>query len=120
MHVARSYPAPARHSLLCYRSQTSFAALDEAIKLTNRRVNALDNVVIPRIVATIAYIDSELSELEREEIFRYGACRTRVVCCGACFAASRARVSVTPCARSCRAAVQRQEGAGGEAAQGAR
>ena len=51
--------------------QTSFAALDEAIKLTNRRVNALDNVVIPRIVATIAYIDSELSEIEREEIFRY-------------------------------------------------
>ncbi len=50
--------------------QTSFAALDEAIKLTNRRVNALDNVVIPRIVATIAYIDSELSEIEREEIFR--------------------------------------------------
>jgi vacuolar-type H+-ATPase subunit D/Vma8 len=55
--------------------QTSFAALDEAIKLTNRRVNALDNVVIPRIVATIAYIDSELSEIEREEIFRWGCTR---------------------------------------------
>ena len=52
--------------------QTSFQTLDEAIRLTNRRVNALDNVVIPNIAAAIAYIDSELSELEREEIFRYG------------------------------------------------
>lgn len=50
--------------------QTSFTALDEAIKLTNRRVNALDNVVLPGLAAAIAYIDSELSELEREEIFR--------------------------------------------------
>ena len=51
--------------------QTSFRALDEAIKLTNRRVNALDNVVLPNLAAAIAYIDSELSELEREEIFRF-------------------------------------------------
>lgn len=50
--------------------QTSFKSLDEAIKLTNRRVNALDNVVLPKLIATIAYIDSELSEIEREEIFR--------------------------------------------------
>lgn len=50
--------------------QTSFVALDEAIKVTSRRVNALDNVVIPRIENTIAYIESELDELEREDIFR--------------------------------------------------
>lgn len=50
--------------------QTSFLALDEAIKVTNRRVNALDNVVIPRTTNTIKYIESELDELEREDIFR--------------------------------------------------
>ncbi|KAK8812489.1 hypothetical protein WA158_007722 [Blastocystis sp. Blastoise] len=50
--------------------QTSFTALDDAIKITNRRVNALDNVVIPRIGTTIHYIETELDEIEREEIFR--------------------------------------------------
>merc|ERR1712070_770191 len=50
--------------------QTSFVKLDEAIKVTNRRVNALEHVVIPRIENTIAYIVSELDELEREEFFR--------------------------------------------------
>jgi H(+)-transporting ATP synthase subunit D len=50
--------------------QTAFMTLDEAIKLTNRRVNALDNVVIPSIVDTIAYISSELDEIEKEEFFR--------------------------------------------------
>ena len=50
--------------------QTSFISLDEAIKVTNRRVNALDNVVIPGVQKTIAYIETELDELEREDIFR--------------------------------------------------
>uniref|UniRef100_A0A7S4B2K6 V-type proton ATPase subunit D n=1 Tax=Chrysotila carterae TaxID=13221 RepID=A0A7S4B2K6_CHRCT len=50
--------------------QTSFTILDEAIKVTSRRVNALDSVVIPRIANTVAYIKAELDELEREEFFR--------------------------------------------------
>lgn len=50
--------------------QTAFLTLDEAIKLTNRRVNALDNVVIPSIVDTVGYIISELDEIEKEEFFR--------------------------------------------------
>merc|ERR1711988_109335 len=50
--------------------QTSFAKLDEAIKITNRRVNALEYVVIPRIENTISFIISELDEMEREEMFR--------------------------------------------------
>ncbi len=50
--------------------QSQFLALDEAIHLTSRRVNALENVLIPRITRNISYISSELDELEREEIFR--------------------------------------------------
>ena len=50
--------------------QASLATLDEALQVTNRRVNALECVVIPKVENTIAYIISELDELEREEFFR--------------------------------------------------
>lgn len=50
--------------------QTSFVTLDEVIKITNRRVNAIEHVIIPRIENTLAYIISELDELEREEFYR--------------------------------------------------
>jgi len=50
--------------------QTSFITLDEVIKTTNRRVNAIEHVIIPKIERTLAYIVSELDELEREDFFR--------------------------------------------------
>jgi len=50
--------------------QTSFLALDEVIKLTNRRVNAIEYVIMPKYENTIKYIISELDENEREEFFR--------------------------------------------------
>jgi V-type H+-transporting ATPase subunit D len=50
--------------------QTSFHLLDEVIKMTNRRVNAIEHVVIPKIENTIAYVTSELDEQDREEFFR--------------------------------------------------
>ncbi|EPY79732.1 V-type proton ATPase subunit D isoform 1 [Camelus ferus] len=49
---------------------TSFVTLDEAIKITNRRVNAIEHVIIPRIERTLAYIITELDEREREEFYR--------------------------------------------------
>lgn len=50
--------------------QTSLKTLDEALKITNRRVNALEFVIIPRIANTITYVMGELDELEREDTFR--------------------------------------------------
>ena len=53
--------------------QTAFTILDEVIRATNRRVNAIEHVVIPRLENTIRYINSELDEMDREEFFRYGS-----------------------------------------------
>mmetsp|Transcript_31391 Transcript_31391/g.45765 ORF Transcript_31391/g.45765 Transcript_31391/m.45765 type:complete len:245 (-) Transcript_31391:385-1119(-) len=50
--------------------QTSFVTLDEALKVTNRRVNALENVTIPKIQGILDYIARELDELEREDFTR--------------------------------------------------
>uniref|UniRef100_A0A0X3PB22 V-type proton ATPase subunit D n=1 Tax=Schistocephalus solidus TaxID=70667 RepID=A0A0X3PB22_SCHSO len=50
--------------------QTSFVTLDGVIKITNRRVNAIEHVIIPRVERTIQYIIQELDEREREEFFR--------------------------------------------------
>ena len=50
--------------------QTKFVTLDEVIQVTNRRVNALEFVVIPRIDFTITYIEKELDEESREDFFR--------------------------------------------------
>jgi len=50
--------------------QTSLKTLDQALKVTNRRVNALEFVVMPQLNNTIKYIISELDELEREDQYR--------------------------------------------------
>ena len=50
--------------------QTAFHILEEIIQITNRRVNALEYIILPRTENTINYITSELDEQDREEFFR--------------------------------------------------
>ena len=45
-------------------------ALQEAFAAANRKVNALEFVVIPKLEKTLLYIEDELEEKEREEIYR--------------------------------------------------
>ena len=50
--------------------QTSFITLDEVIKTTNRRVNAIEHVIIPKIERTLAYIISELGLFHSDTLSR--------------------------------------------------
>lgn len=50
--------------------QTSYLAIDEALKITNRRVNALEYIVVPRIEYSIKYVITELDERAKEEKFK--------------------------------------------------
>merc|ERR1712205_235161 len=50
--------------------QTAFMTLDMEIKMTSRRVNALEYVLIPRIEDVCAYITLEIDEQARDEFTR--------------------------------------------------
>ena len=58
------------------RYQTAFTILDEVIKATNRRVNAIEHVVIPRLENTVSYINSELDEMDRRVPTSSSTCTT--------------------------------------------
>jgi V-type H+-transporting ATPase subunit D len=50
--------------------QISFIRMEEEIKLTRRRVNAIRQVLIPRYNNTIRYIEEELDQRDREDFYR--------------------------------------------------
>ncbi|KCZ73905.1 hypothetical protein H311_05134, partial [Anncaliia algerae PRA109] len=44
--------------------------LNEVFQSTNRKINSLEFLMIPKLRNTLSYIFSELDENEREEFFR--------------------------------------------------
>ncbi|EIJ87552.1 V-type ATPase [Nematocida parisii ERTm1] len=57
--------------------QVSFEMIDQMVLATNRRVNALEHVLIPKLENTISYVQSELDEQDREEFFRLKKVQTK-------------------------------------------
>ncbi|MEM3736816.1 MAG: V-type ATP synthase subunit D [Candidatus Bathyarchaeia archaeon] len=50
--------------------ETAVKRLAEAVTMTKRRVNALENVIIPRFENNIRFIQFHLEEMAREDFFR--------------------------------------------------
>ena len=70
MKVKKSFTEYLRLLVQIASYQTQYVTVDRVIQVTNRRVNALEFVVIPQIEWTIKWIEGELDELDREDFYR--------------------------------------------------
>lgn len=68
--VAEAFETLLDHTIEVAESEMRLRRLAEEIGRTSRRVNALDNVLIPRLEAQRDYIQAVLEERERENLFR--------------------------------------------------
>ena len=68
--AAANFSALLDRAIAATEGQIAFQLVNGEYKKTNRRVNALEKVVLPRLEATLGYVQSELDETEKEEFFR--------------------------------------------------
>lgn len=68
--VGREYGAAVERLLELAQTESSLLALSREVKKANRRVNALEYKVIPRLENTGKYIRMRLDEFEREGFYR--------------------------------------------------
>ncbi len=59
-----------KHVLKLAESDGAIRMLAQEVEKTKRRVNALENIFIPKLSATQNFIEMHLEELEREDFFR--------------------------------------------------
>jgi len=68
--AARGYENLLEHLIRYASVQAKSDRITLEINRTRRRVNALDHLIIPRLVKTQKYIEFRLEEREREDLFR--------------------------------------------------
>jgi len=68
--AANSFENVVKNILRLAESEGSIRKLAQEIEKTKRRVNALENILIPKLGNTQNYIKMHLAELEREDFFR--------------------------------------------------
>jgi V/A-type H+-transporting ATPase subunit D len=68
--TADAFEKVMQQALVVGEQEGAIRRLAREIETTKRRVNALENVVIPRIHLTQKYIEAHLEELAREDLFR--------------------------------------------------
>lgn len=68
--VGKCYDEVLRSSLRLAELEASMMLIGREVQRIKRRVNALENIVIPRLVATIRYLSMKFEEREREDKIR--------------------------------------------------